>query len=106
MAGSPTGFNIQHTPKNWCGDILENAQKVCTTRHKISKDPAMWRVIHMAYSPGSHTIPQLREMFKRAVDRSQRQLVDITLVDFANDDVLEYISDSVSSVVVDLLCIL
>jgi hypothetical protein len=87
-------------------DILENAQKVCTTWLKISKDPAMWRVIHLRYSPGSHTRPQLRQMCKRAVDRSQGQLVDITLVDFANDDVLKYISDRyVSSVVVDHLCI-
>ncbi|GKD42395.1 putative F-box domain-containing protein [Tanacetum coccineum] len=28
-------------------DILENAQKVCTAWRRVSKDPAMWRVIIM-----------------------------------------------------------
>ncbi|KAI3508585.1 hypothetical protein L1887_23593 [Cichorium endivia] len=71
-------------------DILENAQKVCTTWHKICKDPAMWRVIHMKIL---YPNTQIREMCKDAVNRSQGQLVDIGIVDFVNDELLQYIAD-------------
>ncbi|CAH1428287.1 unnamed protein product [Lactuca virosa] len=39
------------------------------------------------------TRPPLREMRKHAVERSQCQLVDLTLVDFANHELLLYIAD-------------
>ncbi|KAI3751362.1 hypothetical protein L2E82_22446 [Cichorium intybus] len=73
-------------------DILENAQKVCTTWRKICKDPAMWRVIHMN---DQTLVPYLQkmEMCKHAVDRSQGQLVDISIVGFADDELLWYVAN-------------
>lgn len=68
-------------------DILENAQKVCTTWHKIFKDPAMWRVINMENNfkdVNSNGRFLMQEMCKHAVDRSQGQLIDITVCDFVN----------------------
>ncbi|CAH1443128.1 unnamed protein product [Lactuca virosa] len=77
-------------------DILENAQKVCTTWHKICKDPAMWRVINMENNfkdVNRNGRSLMQEMCKHAVDRSQDQLIDITVCDFANKELLEYIAD-------------
>ncbi|GKA35531.1 F-box domain containing protein, partial [Tanacetum coccineum] len=73
--------------------ILENAQKVCTTWRKICKEPAMWKVIHMDTALGSHTMAQLRQMCKNAVDRSQGQLADINILGFCNNELLKYIAD-------------
>ncbi|KAI3751366.1 hypothetical protein L2E82_22450 [Cichorium intybus] len=72
-------------------DILKNAQKVCTTWRKICKDPAMWRVIHMGEIWRMHS--QSQEMCKDAVNRSQGQLVDISIVNFINDELFQYIAD-------------
>ncbi|KAI3751363.1 hypothetical protein L2E82_22447 [Cichorium intybus] len=83
-------------------DILENAQKVCTTWRKICKDPSMWRVIHMKKPYAVHqsqgpldyinvvtfTNDRSLEICKHAVDQSQGHLVDICIVDFANDELL------------------
>ncbi|GKD44929.1 F-box protein SKIP19-like protein, partial [Tanacetum coccineum] len=74
-------------------DILENGRKVCTTWRKICKDPAMWRVINMNNPSYSNEMPHLKEMCKHAVDRSQGQLVDITIVDFGDDELLRYVAD-------------
>ncbi|GKA92526.1 putative F-box/LRR-repeat protein 23 [Tanacetum coccineum] len=74
-------------------DILENAQKVCTTWRKICKDPAMWRVISMNIHGDSRTRPPLREMYKHAVDRSQGQLLDLTIKDSVDSDLLEYAAE-------------
>ncbi|CAH1445290.1 unnamed protein product [Lactuca virosa] len=71
-------------------DILENAQKVCTTWCKICKDPAMWRVIHMKTTVGPFR--QVWEICRHAVDRSQGQLVDISIVDVVNDQLLQYVA--------------
>ncbi|KAF5770754.1 putative F-box domain-containing protein [Helianthus annuus] len=61
-------------------DILENAQKVCTAWRKICKDPPMWRVINMNDIPIFGAKLSRVEMCEHAVDRSQGQLVDITIV--------------------------
>ncbi|KAI3508586.1 hypothetical protein L1887_23594 [Cichorium endivia] len=73
-------------------DILENAQKVCTTWRKICKDPAMWRVIHMGkFLYRQH--PQIQDMCKVAVNRSEGQLVDFSIVGFANAELLRHVAD-------------
>ncbi|KAJ0615587.1 putative F-box domain, leucine-rich repeat domain superfamily, F-box-like domain superfamily [Helianthus annuus] len=73
-------------------DILENAQKVCTAWREICKDPAMWRVVYMVcFSGQSRTTCQ--EMCKHVVDRSQGQLVDLTIVNFCNDELLQYVAE-------------
>ncbi|GJU21767.1 RNI-like superfamily protein [Tanacetum coccineum] len=62
---------------------LWNVRKVCRDWRKICKDPSMWRVIYM----------DSRKMCKNAVDRSQGQLVDITMVGFCDDELLDYVAD-------------
>uniref|UniRef100_A0A251T9S2 Putative F-box domain, Leucine-rich repeat domain, L domain-like protein n=1 Tax=Helianthus annuus TaxID=4232 RepID=A0A251T9S2_HELAN len=91
-------------------DIFQNAQKVCTTWREICKDPAiwrkvcttwreickdpaMWRVIYVDASFDTNANRAFEEMCKRAVDRSQGQLVDITIVQFRNEEILEYIAN-------------
>ncbi|KAJ0468454.1 putative F-box domain-containing protein [Helianthus annuus] len=80
-------------------DILENAQKVCTAWRKICKDPAMWRVINMSDIDilRSDAIFSPLTMCKHAVDRSQGQLVDITLVFAYDPGLLSYIADRYGS---------
>ncbi|KAK9049813.1 hypothetical protein SSX86_031218 [Deinandra increscens subsp. villosa] len=75
-------------------DVLENAQKVCTAWREICKDPAMWRVIHMQKCPESSESPTAyQKMCKLAVDRSQGQVVDLTIIDFCDEELLEYVVD-------------
>lgn len=78
-------------------DLLENAQKVCTVWCKISKDPAMWRVINMNDIWCYVLIRSITKMCKHAVDRSQGQLVDITLVYDNNVDLLQHVADRYGS---------
>ncbi|MFS7945902.1 putative F-box domain, leucine-rich repeat domain superfamily, F-box-like domain superfamily [Helianthus anomalus] len=74
-------------------DIFQNAQKVCTRWREICKDPAIWRVIYVDASFDTKANRAFEEMCKRAVDRSQGQLVDITIVRFRNEEILEYIAN-------------
>nr|XP_043636008.1 putative F-box/LRR-repeat protein 23 [Erigeron canadensis] len=70
-------------------DILDNAQKVCSAWRKICKDPALWRVIKM-HILSSHE----EQMCKQAVDRSQGQLVDLSIRSSStHDELLSYIAD-------------
>ncbi|PWA50844.1 F-box domain, Leucine-rich repeat domain, L domain-like protein [Artemisia annua] len=103
-------------------DILENAQKVCTAWRKISKDPAMWRVINMndLFDPNESNEDEEEEedddedeyeddeeeeevdpkreisrekVCKHLVDRSQGQLVDLTLVSTNNAEILLHVAE-------------
>ncbi|KAK7247347.1 hypothetical protein RIF29_42228 [Crotalaria pallida] len=76
-------------------EILNNAQRVCTLWRSISKDPLMWRVIDMTYS-FSFDPSCIEKMCRHAIDRSQGNLVAITLCYVASDDLLHYIADSTS----------
>ncbi|XP_022008382.1 putative F-box/LRR-repeat protein 23 [Helianthus annuus] len=71
-------------------DILENAQKVCTAWRKICKDPPMWRVINMNDIPIFGAKLSRVEMCEHAVDRSQGQLVDITIVFLYDAEFMSY----------------
>lgn len=73
-------------------DILENAQKVCTLWRQICKDPAMWRLISMDNFSDPSGRPICQEMCKNAVDRSQGQLTDISIIDFCDEDLLQYVA--------------
>ncbi|XP_071686738.1 F-box protein SKIP19-like [Rutidosis leptorrhynchoides] len=77
-------------------DILNNAEKVCTTWRKICKDPAMWKVISMDNPECTNGRPVCQEICKHLVDRSQGQLVDLSITDFCTDELLRYISDRAS----------
>ncbi|XP_051136509.1 putative F-box/LRR-repeat protein 23 [Andrographis paniculata] len=74
-------------------EILEKAQRVCKTWWRACKDPSMWRVIHIESIVLAFFDPHKLEMMcHEAVDRSQGQLIDITIVDFATNDLISYIS--------------
>lgn len=74
-------------------EVLESAQKVCTAWRRICKDPAMWRVIDMQNHGDLSDVPyDLEKMCMHAIDRSQGQLVDITIEYFGTDELMEYLA--------------
>ncbi|CAH8385825.1 unnamed protein product [Eruca vesicaria subsp. sativa] len=73
-------------------DLLENAQKVCTSWYRVCKDPEMWRKIDMRNS-GDLGL-NLETMCRHAVDRSKGGLVEIDIWHFGTDSLLNYIADS------------
>ena len=78
-------------------DILENAQKVCTSWHRVCKDPAMWRKIVIPRDIGD-LVYDLKyvAMCRHAVDRSQGGLVEIDIWYIGTDSLLNYIADRLS----------
>ncbi|XP_059285576.1 F-box protein SKIP19-like [Lycium ferocissimum] len=75
-------------------EILETAQKVCTTCRRVGKDPSMWRVINMSNHGDLFKIPyDLEVMCHHAIDRSQGELVHIHLEYFASDQLLQYTAE-------------
>ncbi|XP_076924887.1 putative F-box/LRR-repeat protein 23 [Bidens hawaiensis] len=74
-------------------DRLENVQKVCTAWGEICKDPSMWRVVYIDDKTNRFYPWKLWEMCKDAVDRSQGQLLDLTVIDGFNDELLHYVAD-------------
>ena len=77
-------------------DVMRNAQSVCSLWRNISKDPLIWRTIDMHNLGDLHDTDciLLDAMCRRAIDRSSGHLTDITIEDFATDDLLKYIADS------------
>ncbi|KAK6150119.1 hypothetical protein DH2020_017644 [Rehmannia glutinosa] len=69
-------------------DILENAQKVCTTWRTVCKDPAMWRVIDIRYNG---EVRDCSMMCRHAVDLSQGQLIDLHMENFGDSETLLYV---------------
>ncbi|VVB07873.1 unnamed protein product [Arabis nemorensis] len=51
-------------------EILENAQKVCTSWRRVSKEPSLWRKIDMQNLKTSEYDLELDRMCRHAVDRS------------------------------------
>lgn len=101
-------------------DILENAQKVCTAWRRISKDPAMWRVINMndLFDPNESDEDEDEDEYdeeeeevevdpkrkisrekvcKHLVDRSQGQLVNLTLVSTNHAEILLHVAERYGS---------
>ncbi|KAF8112193.1 hypothetical protein N665_0066s0067 [Sinapis alba] len=78
-------------------DILENAQKVCTTWRRVCKDPEMWRKIDMRNLGALWLKLNLEMMCRHAVDRSQGGLVEIDIWHFGTDSLLNYIADCSSN---------
>ncbi|KAG5381456.1 hypothetical protein IGI04_032926 [Brassica rapa subsp. trilocularis] len=72
-------------------DILENAQKVCTSWHRVCKDPAMWRKIDFRYFGDKKY--NLETMCRHAVDLCQGGLLEIDISCFGTDSLLNYIAD-------------
>ncbi|KAL6563959.1 hypothetical protein OROHE_005199 [Orobanche hederae] len=72
-------------------EILESAQKVCTTWRKVCGDPSMWRVISLKNPERFYSAYDL--MCRNAVDRSQGRLIDLTLDYFGDDNLINYIAN-------------
>ncbi|CAA7052724.1 unnamed protein product [Microthlaspi erraticum] len=73
-------------------DILKNAQKVCRSWRRVSKDPSMWRKIEIR-SRGI-TDYECDCFCRQAVDRSEGGLVELDIRDLVGDDsLLAYIAD-------------
>ena len=67
---------------------------MCTTWRSVCLDPAMWRVIDMYDCADYEDEPYDMEiMVQHAVDRSQGQLVDISIGSIGTDELLEYIAE-------------
>ncbi|CAI9100733.1 OLC1v1037895C2 [Oldenlandia corymbosa var. corymbosa] len=73
-------------------DILEAAQRVCTTWRSVCKDPSMWQKIDMSKHTGYEDFDS-EIMCKHLVDRSQGQLVDVRVGFFGTDDLLAHIAE-------------
>lgn len=74
-------------------EILVSAQKVCTLWWNLCKAPLMWRSIDMCNLGDNWNMPyDLEKMTMHAIDRSCGGLVDISLWDFATDELLKYIT--------------
>ncbi|KAL1555777.1 putative F-box/LRR-repeat protein 23 [Salvia divinorum] len=72
-------------------EILESAQKVCSTWWRVCKNPAMWRVIDFdSHRCASHNV---RNIWLCAVDRSQGQLLELKLSGSRMDDLLAYAAE-------------
>lgn len=71
-------------------EILENAQKVCSTWWKVCKDPAIWRVVHL--NKPSEDCRDFDLMCRCAVDRSQGQLTDLSIFWFGDDELLNNVA--------------
>ncbi|XP_019070747.2 putative F-box/LRR-repeat protein 9 [Solanum lycopersicum] len=71
-------------------EIVESAQRVCSTWWKVCHDPAMWRVIDLKYDPNSDMRGVLNKICRIAVDRSQSQLLKISI---GSKDLLNYIAE-------------
>ncbi|XP_057763924.1 F-box protein SKIP19-like [Salvia miltiorrhiza] len=75
--------------------MLMSAQQVCSTWWKACKDPALWRVIDL-FNPDSDSRTVEKKyvaMCRRAVDRSQGQLVDLTIKFFGDGELINYVAD-------------
>lgn len=74
-------------------EILESAQRVCSTWWKVCHDPAMWRVIDLKRVVCRSKLAYVLEKICRlAVRRSQGQTFKISIDNFGNERLLSYIA--------------
>ncbi|KAH0644465.1 hypothetical protein KY284_032349 [Solanum tuberosum] len=76
-------------------EIVESVQRVCSTWWKVCHDPAMWRVVYLKFQPDIHRsrYRMLEKICRIAVDRSQGQLLKISIENFGSEDLLNYIAE-------------
>ncbi|KAM7270619.1 hypothetical protein ACFE04_030792 [Oxalis oulophora] len=78
-------------------DIIESAQHVCPSWKKIcNNNSSMWHRIDMTNLRVEDEKKDLDKICRKAIDLSDGQLVDITIEDFANDGLLNYIVERAS----------
>lgn len=74
-------------------EILESAQRVCSSWWKVCHDPAMWRVIELKCIVfRSKSSRMLDKICRKAVHRSQGQLLKISIDNFGTKGLLSYIA--------------
>ncbi|KAJ4824236.1 hypothetical protein Tsubulata_018056 [Turnera subulata] len=79
-------------------EIIETAQKVCTTWRSICKEPSMWSSIDMHNTGEFFDMPySLVKMCQHAVDRSSGGLQRINIEFFGTDELLQYIVERSSN---------
>ncbi|XP_057771072.1 putative F-box/LRR-repeat protein 23 [Salvia miltiorrhiza] len=86
-------------PRNVTNNILMrlgaegmlSAQQVCCTWWNVCKDPIMWQVIDLSNPPSRKMNEGYAAMCQRAVDRSQGQLVELTIDSFGHNELINYI---------------
>ncbi|XP_006352291.1 putative F-box/LRR-repeat protein 23 [Solanum tuberosum] len=66
---------------------------VCSTWWKVCHDPAMWRVVHLKFEPDSNWNCLLEKICRIAVDRSQGQLLRISIENCGSKELLVYIAE-------------
>lgn len=75
-------------------DVYENARKVCRAWRGICSNPSMWRVMNfMRYGDLYDISFDVESIFREAVDLSCGELVEYRMNYFANDGLLQYITD-------------
>ncbi|CAM8890789.1 unnamed protein product [Rhodiola kirilowii] len=76
-------------------DIINHAQKVCTSWLNICKDPSMWRSINIRDSHAYYWL-DTEGMARHAVDRSCGQLLEINIEYFGTDEFIHYLAQHAS----------
>ncbi|OIT34129.1 PREDICTED: putative F-box/LRR-repeat protein 23 [Nicotiana attenuata] len=75
-------------------EIVESAQRVCSTWWKVCHDPAMWSVVDLKNEGDNFKMPWVLDKICRiAVDRSQGQLLKISIDNFGSIDMINYIAE-------------
>ncbi|KAG6416771.1 hypothetical protein SASPL_124209 [Salvia splendens] len=77
--------------------MLLTAPRVCTTWWKACKDPALWRVIDFSDPNQRKSTLKYIAMCRHAVDRSQGQLLDLTIQYFGDDALINYVVDRMAA---------
>ncbi|VVB14224.1 unnamed protein product [Arabis nemorensis] len=84
-------------------EILVNAQKVCKSWHRVSKDPSIWRKFDIQIYKQGYKLNKNRQDYhwdslcRHVVDRSQGGLLEINLRNYCSDSLLSYIADRSSN---------
>ncbi|KAL8033727.1 hypothetical protein ABFX02_13G177300 [Erythranthe guttata] len=94
----PTELTLNIMNRLGVVELLESAQKVCTTWRSVCKDSSLWRVIDMKFPQHRYDMPYFNmscdiDMCRDAVDRSRGELIDINIEYFCTDELLEHISE-------------
>ncbi|XP_060182456.1 receptor kinase-like protein Xa21 [Lycium barbarum] len=76
-------------------EILESAHRVCTAWWKVCHEPAMWHTVDLKYTNvfSSKRGQVLEKICKIAVDRSQGQLLQVSIAKFGSTDLLNYVAE-------------
>ncbi|KAH6771887.1 hypothetical protein C2S52_005383 [Perilla frutescens var. hirtella] len=72
-------------------EIWKSVRKVCAAWAEVCQDPDVWRVVKIVNSDPLQAC-ECANICRIAVDRSQGQLINLTIENFGDDDLLCYIA--------------